>query len=155
MWMRHITQVVSHIWINDIVNMNTSFHTPINESWHTQMSHVTQACHTNELVMSHMNKSCHIWLSHVTRLNESCHEDNTRHSNKSRCTYEYVTSHEYMSHVTHQRFMAHRQNVSLHMIDTCHIWMGHVTRLTAPCHTGETCHLNTSCCTSEYVTSHK
>jgi len=67
-----------------------------------------------------MTHSYVIWLNHMFDMTHS-HEWN----NPFIChTYESVTSNIWVSHVTH-------------MIQSCHIRMGHVTRMNASCHTYE------------------
>jgi len=147
-----------------------------------------------ERVISRVNQSCHICISHVTYLNEWCYRgraaldlNGSYHVWKSHITYKWVISHMNNSWHVYERVMSLRTprskwvvscvheslwRVVPHIIQSCHIWIGHVTYSKDSCHRGRavlglngyyhvwvshvwTSHITlTSHVTYEYVMSH-
>jgi len=159
--MCHVTLVNEscHVWMS---------HVTLNESCYVWKSHITlvnEWCHVWMSHVTFMNESCHEWMSHVTRMNkEACH---TYESGMWRSCMRYATHMNASCH-THKRVMSHiwtSHDAPLLrlMIDTCHtysineswhmykkvishiskvtshMWMRHVTRAHAACHTYEWC----------------
>ena len=157
-WTPTIASVFELQWVMSQEQMSHVTH--MNESCHTsehprsrqcarvamrQVTHINESCHTHEHPLSTRTyhfQCARIAMSHVTHMNHTCH------------THKRVMSHIWTSHdAPLLRLMidtchTYSINESWHMYKkvishiskvTSHMWMRHVTRAHAACHTYEWC----------------
>jgi len=131
---RHMTRVMSRIWMSHDTCMNESCHTYV-----TAVTRVCQSCRKCKWVMSHVCMShvthmtrvmTHLWMSHVTYMNVSWH------------TYEWIMSQIPMRHVIYANESCNTRKQFM-----SHTWIRHFTCMNESCHTYEwvMSHWNESC----------
>ena len=150
-------RITSHIWMSHVTHIKESWHTP---EWVKSQglfpqhadANTNETCHAHEWVMVHLNKSRRIpaWvMSHASGMTfVSCHTQTvTSHSHEWVMSHMGMSCHMQMSHVT-LTWMSHVAG-AIFAARGIHapwvmsrIWMSHVT------------HVNESCHTYKWVTSH-
>jgi len=117
------------------------------------MSHVNESRHTHEWVTSHVRMSHVVFEWVMLHLNESCPP-----ATRARLMMSHYT---WMSHVAYTNESHHTYEwAMLHLNESCRIWMSHVVFewVMSPCYTCSlddvTSHMNESCRTYQWVTSH-